>query len=250
GTSGWSYDHWKNGVFYPKNWDQHELKYYQKYFNSVELNASFYHLPKKQTFANWHKLVPEDFIFAIKASRYLTHILKLSEPREPLENLLENASELKENLGPIFFQFSPRLSAQLKTLKDFANILEKETQKLKEEKNIENLQFAFEFRHETWFNQEIYNILETHNLALIFADTPKYPLVEKITADFIYIRLHGHEILYQSKYSKEDLESWAEKILNWEKEGQDVYCYFDNDANANAVDNATELKTIIDSQLE
>ena len=184
GTSGWAYPHWKNGVFYPENWKDHELKYYQKFFNSVELNASFYHLPKKETFRNWRKLVPKDFIFSVKASRYLTHILRLSEPREPLENLLENASALKEKLGPIFFQLPPSFAAEPERLAKFAELLGFSRGKLLRGALPPHLRFAFEFRHQSWFGPEIYRTLKKHNLALVFSDTPHYPYEEKITADF------------------------------------------------------------------
>lgn len=237
GTSGWAYAHWKKGVFYPEDWKDHELKYYQKFFNSVELNTSFYHLPKKKTFSNWRKLVPKDFIFAVKGSRYISHILKLSEPREPLENLLENASALKEKLGPIFFQFPPSFKADPKKLSEFAALLP------------QNQRFAFEFRNNSWFDPEIYKILKEHNLALIFSDTPRYPYAEEITADFIYLRLHGHEMLYGSRYSKEQLEEYTQKIKKWQRAKKDVYCYFDNDAQGFAPQNAIELKEILASSL-
>jgi len=234
GTSGWAYPHWKNGVFYPEDFKDHELKYYQRFFNSVELNASFYHLPKEKTFEKWRKLVPKDFIFSVKGSRYISHILRLSEPREPLENLLENASELKEKLGPIFFQFSPSFKADPKKLFEFAKILPK------------NQRFAFEFRNASWFDPEIYKILAKNNLALIFSDTPQYPYVEEITADFIYLRLHGHEVLYASHYNPKQLEEYAQKIKKWHKEKRDIYCYFDNDAHGFAPQNALELKELLE----
>ena len=248
GTSGWSYKHWKNGVFYPQRWKEHELRYYQKFFNSVELNTSFYHLPKKEAFRNWRKLVPKDFIFSVKASRYLTHILKLSEPREPLENLLENASVLREKLGPIFFQFAPNFAADPEKLAKFAKILRGSPRGSNPPFGIRaegwTLRFAFEFRHQSWFSPEIYQILKKHNLALIFSDTPKYPYEEEITADFIYLRLHGHKVLYGSKYTKEELRNWTRKIKRWGRK-KDVYCYFDNDAQGFAPQNAIELKEIL-----
>ena len=235
GTSGWAYPHWRNGVFYPEDFKDHELKYYQNFFNSVELNTSFYHLPKKKTFENWHKLVPKDFIFSVKGSRYISHILRLSEPREPLENLLENASGLREKLGPIFFQLPPSLKADPKKFSEFAKLLPKDKR------------FAFEFRHISWFDPKIYNILKEHNIALIFSDTPQYPYVEELTADFIYLRLHGHEVLYSSSYNQKQLEEHAYKIKRWHEDKRDVYCYFDNDSHGFAPQNAIELKKILES---
>lgn len=231
GTSGWSYEHWKNGVFYPEDWKEHQLKYYQKFFDTVELNASFYHLPKKKTFENWRELVPENFIFAVKGSRYITHIKKLKEVEEPLNRLLDRARGLEDKLGPILFQFPPSWEIKLERLKKFLKLLP------------EDQRFTFEFRHPSWFCPEVYQLLSQYNAALALADTPNYPLVEEITTDFVYIRLHGHQQLYGSEYSQKELEKWAQKVNNW---GRETFVYFDNDAQGYAPKNAQELKEIIE----
>ncbi len=233
GTSGWSYNHWK-GLFYPEELSKEEwLEYYTQSFDSVELNSSFYHLPKLKTFENWRKRTPEDFVFSVKGSRFISHILKLNNGREPLQNLLDNASGLGPKLGPVLFQLPPNFKLDFERLEKFAKILPTDQR------------FTFEFRHESWFCEEVYNLLKENNLALTISDTPKYPLVEKVTADFVYVRLHGHEVLYTSKYSKPELKGWAEKIKAWLADDRDVYIYFDNDAHAHAVTNAKELKTLL-----
>jgi len=235
GTSGWSYKHWK-GLFYPEDLNTNEwLKYYCKHFDTVELNSSFYHLPKLTTFESWYRKTPKNFLFAVKGSRFISHILKLNDAREPLQTLLNNASGLKEKLGPILFQLPPNFSLDLKRLEKFIKILPTDQR------------FTFEFRHQSWFCEEVYKLLKKNNLALTISDTPKYPLIEKVTADFVYIRLHGHEVLYASRYSKAELSEWARKIRGWLKDNLDIYVYFDNDANANAVRNATELKELLRS---
>jgi len=233
GTSGWAYPHWKNGVFYPENLKGHELLHYQRYFDTVELNSSFYHLPKKETFEKWRQLVSENFIFSVKGPRYISHILRLSEPREPLATLLQNTQGLGKKLGPIFFQFPPSFRSDPKRLAQFAELLPP------------NQRFAFEFRHGSWFSTETYEVLRKNNLALIIADTPSYPHVEVITANFVYLRLHGHERLYQSNYNRKQLKEYAKKIQRWAGKGFDVYCYFDNDFHGFAPQNALELKELL-----
>jgi uncharacterized protein YecE (DUF72 family) len=233
GTSGWSYNHWQ-GLFYPKELSKEKwLEYYCQHFDTIELNNTFYHLPKLTTFEKWHQRTPKDFLFSVKASRFLTHILKLNNAREPLKNLLDNASGLQEKLGPILFQFPPNFGLDRERLKKFVKILPTDQR------------LAFEFRHPSWFCDEVYDLLKKNNLALTFSDTPNYPLVEKVTADFIYIRLHGHAKLYASKYSTAELKNWAERIKNWRKQNLNVFVYFDNDASAYAIQNAQDLKKLL-----
>ena len=231
GTSGWSYNHWR-GPFYPENLPSGRwLEFYAENFDTVELNSSFYHLPKKKTFENWYQRTPNGFVFSVKASRFISHILKLSNALDPLQRFIDNAMGLKEKLGPILFQLPPKFTLDFERLEKFTKILPKDQR------------FTFEFRHQSWFCNEVYQLLQKNNLALTISDTPKYPLVEKVTADFVYARLHGHDVLYTSKYSKADLEDWAAKIKTWLAAGLDVFVYFDNDANAHASQNAKELKT-------
>lgn len=233
GTSGWSYHHWQ-GLFYPQNLPSGRwLEYYCQHFDTAELNSTFYHLPKPQTFTNWYQRTPENFLFSVKASRFISHILKLNGAREPLATFIDNALGLKEKLGPVLFQLPPNFTLDLERLEKFLKILPTDQR------------VAFEFRHESWFCSEVYKLLKKNNVALVFSDTPNYPLVFETTTDFVYIRLHGHEILYASKYSKNELRKWVAKIKTWLEDGLDVYVYFDNDAEANAIRNATELKELL-----
>ena len=169
GTSGWTYAHWQ-GVFYPEDVPKTKwLGYYGKHFNTVELNASFYYLPKPQTFINWRKRTPADFLFSVKASRYITHIKKLRGVREPWKHFIESAKELKEKLGPILFQLPPNLKADAKILESFLKLLPtgKATPRgvaFRREKGVakakfRNFAFAIEPRNQTWFCEEIYKIL-------------------------------------------------------------------------------------------
>jgi len=245
GTSGYSYGHWISR-FYPKNLPQKSwLSYYCQFFNSVELNVTFYRLPKEEAFLLWYKETPVSFIFSVKGSRFITHVKKLKNVEEPVKLFMERASLLKEKLGVILWQFPKNFKLNLERLEGFLKILKKY-----------KTRFVFEFRNESWFVKEVYNLLEKYNRALVIADSPQlcssifagqaiWPHVGGITADFLYIRFHGPRKLYGSKYSKKELEDWAFKIKNWQKQAKDVYAYFNNDFQAFAVKNARQLKSLL-----
>ncbi len=232
GTSGWNYPHWRK-VFYPADLSSRDwLPFYAQKLLAVEVNYSFYRLPKSSTYRRWYDQTPPDFVFSLKASRFITHIKRLKGAKGPLGNFLENAEILEEKCGPIFFQLPPSFSADLRRLEEFLKLLPK------------GGRFAFEFRHPAWFEKETFSLLRKYNAALIYADTPRYPCAEVQTTDFFYLRLHGHEVLYASKYSTSQLREYAEKVKVWRKKG-DVFVFFDNDARGFAVQNALELKKLV-----
>jgi uncharacterized protein YecE (DUF72 family) len=233
GTSGWTYSHWKH-VFYPlacpkSRW----LEYYTEHFDTVELNATFYRLPKATTFEGWGRRTPDLFLWAVKASKYITHTKRLREPAEPLERLYSVTSALGEKLGPILFQLPPSLSFDEERFTGFCGCLSP------------SRRHALEVRHPSWISDRLFAILEAHDMAFCISDTAgRYPFHERVTADFIYIRLHGSKKLYASDYSEEELQAWAQKIRKWEK---DTYLYFDNDFEGYAVKNAKRMKEILGS---
>lgn len=235
GTSGWVYSHWKN-VFYPANLAQKDkLKYFSRHFQTVEINYSFYHLPDTNTFQKWRKETPTDFIFAVKISRYITHIKRLKKVKDACKTFLENASELKEKLGPILFQFPQNFKADnenIERLKFFLSYFHTLNSKCR---------YALEFRHQSWFTDEIYKILKKHNAAFVIADSPDYPKTEIITANFVYIRMHGSKILFSSNYTEQELKDISQKIKKWQSKKLDVYIYFNNDAEGYAIKNAKTL---------
>lgn len=229
GTSGWSYKHWTD-IFYPRNVKPKDwLTYFANFFQTVEINSSFYHLPAKKTFLNWQKVTPDDFIFSVKASRFITHVLKLKNASEPWERFIKNAEGLGNKLGPILFQFPPNWSFNKDRLTDFLKILP------------HKYLYAFEFRNESWFQKETYQLLEKFGAALCIADSPRYPCVLKITAPFTFIRMHGGKILYASEYSIEELSLWSERIKKFIEQNIKVFVYFNNDAYGYAVKNAQQL---------
>jgi len=227
GTSGWVYSHWKE-IFYPKNLSsKNRLKYFSKFFKTTEVNYSFYHLPRESTYRKWYLETPEDFLFAVKVSRFITHIKRLKGVREAWKQFLENALNLKEKLGPILFQFPPSFKATPENIKRVKDFLQTTTNYQPPTTNYK-LRYAFEFRHKSWCEEKIYKILKKYNIAWVIADSSRYPRADVVTTDFVYVRLHGPAALFASKYSKEQLKTLAQKIKKWQKTC-DVFVYFNND---------------------
>lgn len=231
GTSGWSYKHWRE-VFYPSNvpvsgW----LDFYARHFDTVEVNATFYRLPGPGTFDNWYEKTPKGFIWSLKASRYITHIKRLKDSSEPLNRLYESAGRLKDKLGPILLQLPPNMAFEQDVFIGFCRHLDP------------SFKHALEIRHQSWIDPLVFKILNDRNIAFCLSDTAgKYPYHEEITADFIYIRLHGSRKLYESEYSDDELQAWGRKIREWNLQ---AYVYFDNDFQCFAVKNAERLKEIL-----
>ncbi len=239
GTSGYNYPHWWNEVFYPSHLPQKKwLEYYAEHFDTVELNVTFYRLPSKEVFENWYKRTPKQFLFAVKGSRFITHIKKLKDCREPLSLFFDHASPLREKLGVVLWQLPPRFKFQKERLEEFCVLLST----LPRSKIHRH---AFEFRDETWFCVEAFQILKEFHFTLCIAHGSGLPFMEKITSPFIYLRLHGGEVLYGSNYSDKELKQWAEKIHRWRKKGKTVFIYFNNDAYSFATQNAFTLKKLI-----
>jgi len=251
GTSGYNYLHWWNGVFYPSDLPQSKwLEFYAQFFDTVELNVSFYRLPKKETFAGWHKRTPDNFSFAVKGSRFITHIKRLKECREPLELFFDRVSALREKASIILWQLPPQFKFQkednrLKSfLKDLSDVFRPYLKS-----SISRLRQAFEFREASWFCDEVFDLLREENISLCIADWPEFEVKKPVTADFVYLRRHGATALYASCYSDQELEREARQIEEWLKAGRDVYIYFNNDAYGYAVKNGLRLKELLTNSL-
>ncbi len=257
GTSGYSYPHWENDVFYPRGLPKtKQLAYYAKHFNTVEMNYPFYKLPSSKSFSNWRERTNKDFIFAVKVSRYITHIKYLHQCKTAWKTFLERALRLKNKLGPFLFQLPPLWKKDLGRLKEFIEMVDP-VRDFRGEKEIESkcisngvektnhkYRFVLEFRHPTWFSEDVYQILKKQkNISLCLADSPQWPFEEIITSDFLYIRMHGGKVLYTSNYSQKELKKLAEKIKKYLKQNLDIYVYFNNDAYGYAIENA---RTLID----
>ncbi len=230
GTSGWHYNHWSQ-LFYPAQLPKSKwLEHYAKHFDTVEINNTFYQLPKQQTFENWHKQAPKNFLYTVKANRYITHIKKLKDTSGPLERFFERACLLKQNLGPVLYQLPPNFHKDLDRLETFISLLPK------------NLPAVFEFRHKSWFSEDTYKLLREFNAAFCIHDMSGIKTPRVITADTIYIRFHGPTGKYAGNYSKSTLQNWAQWIKEHIKKAHSLYAYFNNDIHAYAIHNAKTLK--------
>jgi uncharacterized protein YecE (DUF72 family) len=237
GTSGWNYKHWMNGAFYPEGLKQSAwLEFYAERFGTVELNNSFYRLPPPETFAAWAKRSPADFIFAVKASRYITHIKRLKDPEESVKLFLKNSSRLGKKLGPILFQLPPRMKVDLDRLEGLRRALSRRKE----------LKVAIEFRDETWLKQEVYAAVERAGWTVCLADWRDLPRDIPVVGPFCYIRRHGTTAQYASLYSDEQVAADAEFATDVARDGRDVYVYYNNDAHAYALKNAFKLIELID----
>jgi len=235
GTSGWSYDHWQ-GVLYPPDTPVHDrLGYYVQRFQTVELNSSFYRWPRQATFASWRRRLPEHFQFTVKAPRGLTHAKKLYAPDVWMERIKACWHELRHKRAVLLVQLSPnhprddaRLEYFLRQVPDWMRV-------------------ALEFRHPSWHDEAVFQLLERHRAAYCVMSGAHLPCLLRATASFVYVRLHGPDVdhLYGGSYSDEALRWWADRIREWAATGKDVYVYFNNDGGGNAVRNAETLRWMV-----
>lgn len=233
GTSGWSYDHW-HSVFYPEQVSASgRLGYYARHFSTAEINNSFYQMPGVDTLARWREAVPGDFVFSVKASRYITHMKKLKEPEVGVPRFLDRMSVLDDHLGPVLFQLPSRWRANPERLETFLGALD------------DDFRYAFEFRDPSWYEPAILNLLRNKGAAFCIYDLRGHQSPEPVTADFVYMRLHGPGDAYQGRYTRNDLAARAQRIRDWADRGLDVYVYFDNDAAGYAAANAAELSGLV-----
>ncbi|MFW5761611.1 MAG: DUF72 domain-containing protein [Cyclobacteriaceae bacterium] len=233
GTSGWHYKHWL-GTFYPDDMKSKDfIHFYKERLDTVEINNSFYRLPAEDTFASWKDKVPESFIFAVKGSRYITHIKRLKSPiKDSLDLFLQRSMALNGKLGPILFQLPPSMKFNQERLASFLPELP------------DNLRFTIEFRNPEWYNNETRELLKQYNIAFCWYELAFHQSPAWVTSDFIYVRLHGPDDKYQGSYEDYKLEEWAHKLKKYSDEGIDVYCYFDNDQFGYAPHNAMQLKQL------
>lgn len=241
GTSGWSYKHW-HGIFYPD--DLSPLKYLEHYFSRfdcVELNSSFYHLPRKSTVEGWLNRTPSNFIFCPKLSRYITHHLRLQNTDEALARFFDIFESLKAKTGPVLVQLPPNLPYEKERTDAFLKLLSDK---------YGDYRFAIEIRHKSWINDEFFTVLEKAGIAFTIAESGnRYPYYEKLTADFVYLRFHGSGQLYSSNYSDPELDYFSSMIKGWLHDNKEVWVFFNNDAHGYAISNSMRLKEITDSKI-
>ncbi len=230
GCSGFNYRHWK-GTFYPSHLPQRKwFEHYWTAFNTVELNVTFYRLPLAGTFDKWHDETPADFAFSLKGSRYISHVKRLLDLKEPLELFFKGALRLKGKLKVVLWQFSPGFKIEIKRLKNFLELLQAYP--------VGN---TLEFRHESWITDEVTNLCKKYNANLCMADWPEFIEDLPVTSDFVYIRRHGKGGSYATCYSKAELQKDAKRIKSYLEDGKNVFIYFNNDYGGYAPKNAKEL---------
>jgi uncharacterized protein YecE (DUF72 family) len=283
GISGWRYAGWR-GVFYPRGLVQRrELEFASNAFDTVEINGTFYSLQRPGSFAQWARETPDNFVFSLKGSRYITHMRKLRDVQVPLANFFSSGMiGLGRKLGPILWQFPPQMKYERerftaffrmlpRSMKQAASLAQRHTDRLEDESAIRveedlPLRHCVEIRHESFVVPEFVDLLREYGIGLVVADTVEWPLLMDVTADFVYCRLHGSEVLYASGYDDDALDMWAERVLTWARGGQpegrrasaigaevrprDVYVYFDNDSKVHAPFDAQGLHSRVDCLLK
>ena len=230
GTSGWNYKS-RREDFYGDTPQKQWLRFCAERFSSIEVNGTFYRLQEKSTYKKWRDETPERFVFAIKGHRYVTHNKKLLDVEEPVIRCRESASPLGERLAAVVWQLPASLKKNIERLEEFVTNL----------RHWNSTRHAIEFRHKTWFDDEVAECLKRNQVAVCMSDAPDWPMREEVTTDLVYIRLHGHTRKYASSYSKPALRKWAMRIQRWLKENRAVHVYFDNDAEGAAPKNALTL---------
>jgi uncharacterized protein YecE (DUF72 family) len=260
GISGWRYAGWR-GVFYPKGLAQRrELEYASRQFRSVEINGSFYSLQRPEFYRQWYQDTPEGFVFAVKGGRFITHMKKLRGVEKPLANFFASGPlALNEKLGPILWQLPPVLPFDEERLARFFELLPRDTIEAaalarRHDHRVSRrswlradarrpIRHALEVRHESFRSPRFLRLLREHAIGLVVADTAgRWPFLDDVTADFVYVRLHGDAELYVSGYTSEAVEAWATRIRRWRARRRDVYVYFDNDAKVHAPFDAMALE--------
>ena len=227
GTSGWQYAHWRR-VFYPEKLPQRQwLPYFAERFQTVEVNNTFYNLPEKRVFEAWRTTAPPDFVFALKMSRFLTHLKRLNDPEEPVERFLDGARALGPKLGPILIQLPPRFGRDLERLEATLALFDR------------SVRVAVEFRDTTWFTAETRELLERRGVALCLADSPRRRQPAWRTAEWGFVRFHEGRGSHPPGYERDVLRRWVGRIAETWARHEDVYVYFNNDQQGHAIRDAT-----------
>lgn len=233
GTSGWEYRHW-SGSFYPRDLPRDRwLEFYTGQFDTVELNTSFYRLPPAGVFAGWSRRVPDAFSFAVKASRYLTHVRRLREPAEPIDRLWSRARRLGPHFGPVLYQLPPRWLPNLERLDAFLATVPRDHPQ------------AIEIRDRRWYGPALTERLEAAGMALCLHDMEGSAPEPARVGPFAYVRFHGAGAKYGGRYSSQRLEAWADRIAGWAADGSPVWAYFNNDIGGHAVVDAHRLREMV-----
>jgi uncharacterized protein YecE (DUF72 family) len=234
GTSGWVYAGWREHLYADtptKKW----LQVASHAFDALEINGSFYSQLKPETYQRWYDETPAQFRFALKGHRFVTHYKRLGDCEDSIIRLRDQAAPLKEKLGAVVWQLPSNYALDMERLESFMRAV----------KAWPSVRHALELRHRSWFVPEVSELLRANNVAVCMGDAPDFPMWREVTADLVYVRLHGHTRKYASSYSEQSLRTWADDAKQWLAEGRDVHVYFDNDAEGHAVRNALRFQEIV-----
>jgi uncharacterized protein YecE (DUF72 family) len=234
GCSGWQYKHWRGDFYASELQTRRWFEHYASIFDTVEINNSFYRLPEESTFAAWGERAPARFLFAVKASRFLTHMKKLKDPEEPVERFFSRARALGRHLGPVLYQLPPGWKLDLPRLEHFLQVLPGD------------VRHVIEFREPTWYADAVLDLLERHRVAMCLHDMPGSATGRQRVGPFVYVRFHGASGRYDGSYPADRLEPWAEWLHEQRTAGADVFAYFNNDVGGHAPRDALTLRRVLE----
>jgi uncharacterized protein YecE (DUF72 family) len=238
GCSGWNYKSWR-GPFYPRDLPPARwLNFYAVRFDTVEVNNTFYRLPEQSVFAAWRAQVPTNFLVAVKASRFLTHMKRLRDPKEPLNRLFSRATALGRQLGPVLYQLPGNFTIDLSRLESFVDALPRTS-------NGHRIRHVMEFRHPSWYVSETWELLKRERVALCLHDKQGSAIADPFVGPFVYVRFHGTSGRYHGSYGRRELHRWAHRLAEQIQDGRRVFAYFNNDPDAVATANALSLRSAI-----
>jgi uncharacterized protein YecE (DUF72 family) len=250
GCSGWNYKHWRGNFYAPELRLREWFTHYASVFDTVEINNTFYRLPESKTFAGWRERAPEDFLYAIKASRFITHLKRLRDPEEPVTRLFERACALEDHLGPVLYQLPESFHCDLTRLDDFLALLPRTLGEINGTPPDHVIRHVFEFRHRSWYVEETQAVLRAHGVAMCLHDKAGSAIFEPLDTPYLYVRFHGPGGRYFGRYELRRMEYWAETLAEQWRAGRDVFAYFNNDPEGMAVINAQELRRLIIASIE
>lgn len=245
GCSGWNYKHWRGNFYAPELPVRAWFEHYSSVFDTVEVNNTFYRLPESATFAAWRQRAPRDFLFAIKASRFITHIKRLREPEEPVTRLFERVCQLQDHLGPVLYQLPASFHLDLTRLDDFLALLPRTVGEINGTPPQHVIRHVFEFRHPSWYVDETQAVLRAHGAVMCLHDKAGSAVFEPLDTPYLYLRFHAPGGHYFGRYDQRRLAEWASILAAQWRAGRDVFAYFNNDPEGMAVINAHELRALL-----
>ncbi len=245
GCSGWNYKHWRGPVYPPELPARSWFDHYATLFDTVEINNSFYQLPDRSTFAAWRERAPRRFLYAVKGSRYLTHLKRLREPEQPVSLVFDHVAELGDRLGPILFQLPPHFHRDLERLDHFLSVLPRTLGEIGARPSRRRLRHVIEFRHPSWYVDETLAVLRAHETTMCLHDKFGSAITEGVDGALMYVRFHGPGGRYFGRYDTDRLQAWAGRLYEHAQTGSDVFAYFNNDPGGMAVINAMEMKALV-----